>query len=306
MLHIILTILKILGIIILCVLGIFICVLATVLFAPIKYSVSAEKKEEQPISKAGVVAKVSWLLFVVRGVFVLENGKAYYKIRIFGMDILKMMEKRSKTNVRVNNKASKKDKAADKTKVDKKTLVKDESVNNNTKTLDTALTAADSVVKTPDKKRGIADKIKSVFAGIKEKIKSTKEKVLGIKHRIKDTWNRIKYYKEELGKDENRQAIGFVWGKIKEALNHIKPRKLKGTITFGMDSPDKTGQSLGVIAIFYPVFCKGFSIKPDFTKPCMYGNIIAKGRIRIFTLLIICIKLIRSKELKRLKNVIGK
>ena len=306
MLHIILTILKILGIIILCVLGIFICVLAAVLFAPIKYSVSAEKKEEQPISKAGVVAKVSWLLFVVRGVFVLENGKAYYKIRIFGMDILKMMEKRSKTNVRVNNKASKKDKAADKPKVEKKTLVKDESVNNNTKTLDTALTAADSVVKTPDKKRGIADKIKSVFAGIKEKIKSTKEKVLGIKHKIKDTWNRIKYYKEELGKDENRQAIGFVWGKIKEALNHIKPRKLIGTITFGMDSPDKTGQSLGVIAIFYPVFCKGFSIKPDFTKPCIYGNIIAKGRIRIFTLLIICIKLIRSKELKRLKNVIGK
>lgn len=306
MLHIILTILKILGIIILCVLGIFICVLVAVLFAPIKYSVSAEKKEEQPISKAGVVARVSWLLFVVRGVFVLENGKAYYKIRIFGMDILKMMEKRSKTNVRVNNKASKKDKAADKPKVEKKTLVKDESVNNNTKTLDTALTAADSVVKTPDKKRGIADKIKSVFAGIKEKIKSTKKKVLGIKHRIKDTWNRIKYYKEELGKDENRQAIGFVWGKIKEVLNHIKPRKLKGTITFGMDSPDKTGQSLGVIAIFYPVFCKGFSIKPDFTKPCIYGNIIAKGRIRIFTLLIICIKLIRSKELKRLKNVIGK
>lgn len=306
MLHIILTILKILGIIILCVLGIFICVLAAVLFAPIKYSVSAEKKEEQPISKAGVVAKVSWLLFVVRGVFVLENGKAYYKIRIFGIDILKMMEKRSKTNVRVNNKASKKDKAADKPKVEKKTLVKDESVNNNTKTLDTALTATDSADKTPDKKRGIADKIKSVFAGIKEKIKSTKEKVLGIKHRIKDTWNRIKYYKEELGKDENRQAIGFVWGKIKEALNHIKPRKLIGTITFGMDSPDKTGQSLGVIAIFYPVFCKGFSIKPDFTKPCIYGNIIAKGRIRIFTLLIICIKLIRSKELKRLKNVIGK
>ena len=306
MLHIILTILKILGIIILCVLGIFICVLAAVLFAPIKYSVSAEKKEEQPISKAGVVAKVSWLLFVVRGVFVLENGKTYYKIRVFGIDILKMMEKRSKTNVRVNNKASKKDKAADKPKVEKKTLVKDESVNNNTKTLDTALTATDSADKAPDKKRGIADKIKSVIAGIKEKIRSAKEKILGIKNKIKDTWNRIKYYKEELGKDENRQAICFVWGKIKEALNHIKPRKLIGTITFGMDSPDKTGQSLGVIAIFYPVFCKGFSIKPDFTKPCIYGNIIAKGRIRIFTLLIICIKLIRSKELKRLKNVIGK
>lgn len=306
MLHIILTILKILGIIILCVLGIFICVLAAVLFAPIKYSVSAEKKEEQPISKAVVVGKVTWLLFVVRGVFVLENGKAYYKIRVFGIDILKLMEKRNKSKARVKNKSSKKDKTADKSKVEKKTLVKDESVNYNTKTLDTALTAADSVVKTPDKKKGIVDKIKSVFAGIKEKIKSTKEKVLGIKHRIKDTWNRIKYYKEELGKDENRQAIGFVWGKIKEALNHIKPRKLTGTITFGMDSPDKTGQSLGVIAIFYPVFCKGFSIKPDFTKPCIYGNIIAKGRIRIFTLLIICIKLIRSKELKRLKNVIGK
>ena len=306
MLHIILTILKILGIIILCVLGILICVLAAVLFAPIKYSVSAEKKEEQPISKAGVVAKVSWLLFVVRGVFVLENGKAYYKIRIFGIDILKLLEKRNESKVRIKNESSKKDKTAEKPKSEKNDIVKDTSVKLNTKEPDADLIDVASEVKTQEGKKSIIDKIKSVIAGIKEKIRSAKEKILGIKNKIKEIWNRIKYYKEELGKEENRQAIGFVWGKIKEALNHIKPRKLIGTITFGMDSPDKTGQSLGVIAIFYPVFCKGFSIKPDFTKPCIYGNIIAKGRIRIFTLLIICIKLIRSKELKRLKNVIGK
>ena len=300
MAHILLTILKILGIIILCVLGVIIFVLVALLFASFRYSVNASKREDESIGESYVKAKVTWMWIILRCSYIHDKEKSDLKIRFFGIDILKILNNKSKKKSKKKLKKSKK--PVEKVeKVSKETVTKEQQVPE--KQADVA--SKTNMQSDIEENKQEANKL-NVFQKIKNKIKNLKDKLISIKNKLKDIFNKIGFYKEELGKDENKAAIKFVWNKVKEVLNHIKPRKLKGRIRFGMESPDKTGQALGIIAIFYPVFAKNFVLKPDFTDKCLEGNIIAKGRIRIFTLLVICIKLIKSIEFKKINKLIGK
>lgn len=299
--HILLTILKILGIIILCILGIIIFVLATLLFAPFRYSFDARKDEDASIKESVVKGKVTWMWFILRCKYIYEDGQSLLKIRIFGIDIDKLKRLRKKKVSKEVKKTS--------SKYSKKEPLNLDSYKKENKPVNKPGTGSNSIEQEAvevKEHNNFARKIKAKFIGIKDKLKSIKTKILGIKDKIKGIISKISYYKEELGKDENKVAIRFTWEKIKEVLNHIKPIKLKGNITFGMDAPDKTGQALGVIAIMYPLYGENFTVKPNFNEGCLYGDFIAKGRIRLFTLLVICIKLIRSNEFKKLRVLIGK
>lgn len=308
MVHIILTILKILGIMLLCILGVIIVVLATVLFAPFRYSLDARKGEHASIKESVLIGKVTWMWFFLRCRYIYENGQTQLKIRILGIDIerfkslKKILDKKKKNT---SNSINKKENV----KIEKQNYsdnVKTVNAENNKKIIDNnSETSIDSVTDAEVKENFIT-KLKTKINDIKNKLKALKSKILGIKDKIKEIINKISFYKEELEKEENKTAIKFAWGKIKEVLNHIKPRKLKGNITFGMESPDKTGQALGIVAIFYPIYGDNFTIKPNFYEGCLYGDFIAKGRIRLFTLVVICIKLIRSNEFKKLRKLIGK
>lgn len=89
MLHILLMILKILGIVVLSVLGLIFFVALVVLFVPIRYEITASRYDD---TKAKI--KVKWCLVVFRARFLYENGAFTKKIRLFGFDVVKFLEKR--------------------------------------------------------------------------------------------------------------------------------------------------------------------------------------------------------------------
>jgi len=103
-----------------------------------------------------------------------------------------------------------------------------------------------------------------------------------------------------LSKEESKQAISFAWGKLKKTLRHILPRKVKGYLIYGSGDPATTGQVLGLISVLYAAMGPVLKIVPDFENKRLECDLEFKGRLQVFTLLVILIKVYFHKELKQL------
>lgn len=74
MLHILILILKIIGITLLCVLGIVLFLLSIVLFIPVKYKIN--------LKNASVDAKAHWMFHILSAYYISQNGASDWKIRL--------------------------------------------------------------------------------------------------------------------------------------------------------------------------------------------------------------------------------
>ena len=101
---VVLSILKIIGIILLVILCIILALLLIVLFVPIRYSAHAVKEETGPESKItdGLHAQagVSWLLHIISFKIAFEGGKLQKGLKIFGIDLSKRKKKKAKKKKR--------------------------------------------------------------------------------------------------------------------------------------------------------------------------------------------------------------
>ena len=105
---------------------------------------------------------------------------------------------------------------------------------------------------------------------------------------------------EFLREEHNKIGIRKVLISIRSVLKHIAPKKIEGVIHFGTGDPCSTGQALGVMAAFYGFYGDKISIRPNFEDEVLDGELLLKGRIRLVTLLIIAIKLIRDENFRLL------
>ena len=82
MLHIILVILKIIGILLACIVALLLLLALSVLLVPVRYRGRVEKNGD--ISAMG---HIHWLLHIVSGKIFYEEGEVSIKVRIFGIPI---------------------------------------------------------------------------------------------------------------------------------------------------------------------------------------------------------------------------
>lgn len=91
MLHIILIILKVIGLLLLGVLGLALVILLLVLLAPFRYSVDGKKGEEIYFH-----ARVTWVLFFLRVACSYEKKKLIYYVKVFGYPLVSNEEKKER------------------------------------------------------------------------------------------------------------------------------------------------------------------------------------------------------------------
>ena len=103
-----------------------------------------------------------------------------------------------------------------------------------------------------------------------------------------------------LSKQESKASIRFAWDKLKKTIRHILPRKVKGYLIYGSDDPATTGQVLGVVSVLYAAMGPVLKIVPDFENKRLECDLEVRGRLRVFTLLVILLKIYFNKELKQL------
>ncbi|MCI6165270.1 MAG: hypothetical protein MR675_08845 [Lachnospira sp.] len=320
MIAVLLTVLKVIGIILAVILGTLLLVILAVLFVPVRYNFKAAYNEKFTMN-----ARVSWLLNIFRVLICYdEEMKTTIKILFFNIGGDKNKEKKNKKekketksdNIFTNDNA--KENATENTEVaEKEELVLKASEADGTSEINAADEAdiaheikdLDEKEK-PDKKKSkiknVIDKITYIYDSIKGRIKKfirllkdTYNKVNGAKEKLT---NKIEEIKSMVNDTENRELVSLIISQLKRLFKEIKPKKYDINVHFGFEEPDVTGKVLMYIAVFYGLTGLNINIKPEFEEKIFEGDCYLKGRIRVITLLSIALKVYKNKRFKQIIN----
>ena len=285
MISIILSILKIIGIILLCILALLLIAVLVVLFVPIRYKIVADSDINDNNKDYNITAKFSWLLCLVRGRYNYPSDDGL--IVKIGPFIVYGAEKKDKTPKRKKTK-------------EKETEIKEDSSSNEG--------SKKEIVEKEIEDNSYAEKEDIYIGSVKRK--TFKEKIIYTWQKFCDKINKI-YTKIKYILANIKKYTGIIQtGEFKEAFElckvslarlfcMIKPRKLKVSGEVGMKSPDQTGYVCAIIGIISPIFKKQICVIPDFDNFIIKGNVLIKGRIYIFVLLIVGIKVFFDKNIRK-------
>ena len=310
MLHILLLILKITGIVIACILGLVILIVAAVLFVPVRYKADADYH-----GKFKAHAKLSWLGML--RVLVSYDEEFAIKIKALFITIYsnddnkeksskhKKSEKKKSKQPEEKNIFSVNDEEAEKlTENEEKPQIKmTESVNEIKEDVqDAKETVSEDESKTIQNK-SFFDKVKDkcfvIYTKIKEIIKlvkNTVKKVSGAADRLKEKVNEAKEFVTD---EDNKALFHFLVEQLKTLIKVIRPKKYRINARLGFEDPATMGKVLAYISIFYGMSGADLSLEPVFGENIKEGSIFLKGNIRIFSVLVIALRVYRNEQFKK-------
>ena len=153
--------------------------------------------------------------------------------------------------------------------------------------------------KAQEPKKSIDDKIDELLKKIDDKLDNL-DKIYVEKITKLDHWIQF------LDKDYVRHTISMVLVILKRTLVTIKPKKSKGYLRLGLGSAADTGEVLGKISMFYPLYGRWLSIEPDFYNKIIEADVMMKGRIYLFRILFPSIKLALTRDFWKTKKLYDK
>ena len=308
MLSVLLLILKIIGITIAVILGLILLLVLIVLFVAVKYKGIAVKQGND--IRAGF--KVTWLFHIVSVKVNFEDKELRYYVKIFGVQMIpKKVKEKSQDTIKdvVNNE----DTTALDENVDNNSLAKPAEEQTSEEQKSEEQTSEEQMIdknQTEDKPadenppENPVDGKKSVFRKIIDKIRNIKYTIKSIYDKIKNILENIKFYKRVLTSELAHTCYAKVKKILFKLLKHIAPRKLKGNLLIGFEDPATTGQILGYICMFYPIYGNNLNVRADFENKVLDADLKFKGHIRLYVLLIGALRLWRDKNIKKLIAVL--
>lgn len=326
MVHIVLLILKIAGIVLLSLLGILILLVLMVLFVPVRYNISADYH-----SRLTANIKISWLLNVLRLKASYDNDlsvKAYAMFfKIFDNNSDKEKKQKNKEGDKYiddmygadssqetagqyaagrQNETSGAGNSQD-TAVQVEALEADikqhiESRSNYQHNEDDKHNRQS--VSQPHKKKDLIGRLKAALNSVKDKLISIKSKFKKLLKAIVDkkrsAWQKIDDLKVIINDEENKELVRLIKKELKELIREITPVKYDVNVRYGCEEPYMTGRILGVIAVIYGITGVRFNITPEFEQKVLEGDIYMKGRVRIYRLLLIALRVYKNNKFRKL------
>ena len=148
-------------------------------------------------------------------------------------------------------------------------------------------------VSQPHKKKDLICRLKAALNSVKDKLISIKSKFKKLLKAIVDkkrsAWQKINDLKVIINDEEN-----------KELVREITPVKYDVNMRYGCEEPYMTGRILGVIAVIYGITGVQFNITPEFEQKVLEGDIYMKGRVRIYRLLLIALRIYKNNRFRKL------
>lgn len=311
MLHVILTILKILGIIILILLALIVLILVLVLFVPVRCRISGSyiKDKTEPYVKVDM----SWLLHLVLYRLIYQGGIKENNLKIFGIKVY------PKEN---NSESYKKDKK-DKSKADEKvefevteeSACEEEQVSSQDEPLnidDKSDTVNQEVIEETDdnkllEERSIFDKIKDIIDNILNKIRlffenftdKIKSKYTEVKEKATGFIKKATDVRSFIQDAENVEALKDVLIGVKNLLVHMRPRKVKINGELGFEDPSVTGQIFGILGFLSAYYDGCLNIKANFEEPVIDIEFDIKGRLTLVYAIFIVVRLMMNKRIRK-------
>lgn len=300
-----------------------------VLFVPVRYHFNVSYYEND----LSVYGGLYWLLHVLSFRVKYSGKETEYLFKIFGIKIFPGKEKKKTSILKGKDlKKTKNKETENKETKNNKEDVENKRKINLLKTSDMEVRKADKSIKadkniktdenktdkniinenrekenktTGIKRKKITLNIKNI-THIFEKIKAAVKNIInGVKHiyaALNTGKDKAVIVKEFVLGDKSRNLICFVRDNVLHLWRYIRPRYLRAAIVYGFDDPALTGQVLGVIAAFCGMTGIMPGITPDFEKKIFEGEIEIKGRIMVFVLLKIMVKVYLSEEIREFKK----
>lgn len=334
MLHIILGILKVIGILLGFLLLFLLVLLFVVLFCSVRYQVQAEKQAGRTEGKV----KISWLFRVVSVTFSVDHSRRFLlAIRLFGMRLpipgnkkVRKAQKRKRTK-QPETLISETDDTTETFSLEKKDAIETPISNNSNTpetfvskidhTADTFLSKAEDIEDRSEDKKGslwqkIRDFIKIIYGNIRALIvflSSLPEKIRQTINGFRRLWSKIGSIVAKPGQTlklmeelEAREVFGNAAGYVKYLLHHYKPRRIKGFMHFGTGDPMITAYLTGILYLILPAKADDFLIQPTFDEVVFETQIDVRGRIRMCHLVYAAWKAFRDKKLRRIIRYLKK
>ena len=263
MLHILFLILKLIGMILLVILGILLLLLCTVFFMPANYLIQA--KTDDGIKALSFEAKAHWFLHLCTVYYIYKDKQSDWQVRV-GWKTFNHKDHKSssKSEMKEDGVIIEEVESSEKSDVSQGQIYVEQSkVESDTETITKSS-------KKQCEKQSWFQKIKCTILKICDKIKSfweTKEKITMF-----------------LTDDVHVEAFKIIKKEIGILARHLRPRRIKGFIRFGFDDPYRTGQLLAGFSILYPFYGEHVEIYPDFEQKILEGDLYVKGHIRMLHL----------------------
>lgn len=288
-------ILKIIGLILLGILGLILALFLVVLLAPIRY-----RAEVSYYGEAKAKVSVSWLLHII-SCKAIYDGELDVGIRVFGFPVGGKAEAESAGEARHGSEAVRdmREPDAEKEALDEQKDLEDEILEE--------LEAERREEEHKEREHIERNHGKKRMHGKKQLHRKKQLTRFGIPFSFQEICDRRKQAGEQkdkiaefLKKEENQKTFRLLKRQIKALLKHILPARMKGKVKFGFDDPYTTGQVLMYISPFYGIYGRRFQIVPVFEETVLEGEAWLKGRIRIGTVLAVCIRMLLDKNFRTL------
>lgn len=313
MLHIILLILKIIGIVLAVVLGMLFLVLISVLFVPVRYRVRAERQEGDDSPPVEVYVKVTWLLHLVN-VLVRYPGRVAVRVRIFVFTLFRLPQKEKKPGR--ERKPQKEPQPSGSTEPKEEPRPQSEESAESGEEQEQKSEAAESgQEQEPPHKDSFSgkikkalDKIKAVFEKIKAFFQNIQYTIRNICDKIKNTSDTIHYYREVLESEIFRSSLQQCRGELGWVFRKLKPDRFEADLIVGMEDPAVTGEILAIYGMLYPLIGQSVRVAGDFEcdKTRVEGRFYMRGRIRAFTFIRAAVRLYFNKDIRKLIRLLKK
>lgn len=322
MLQIILFILKLVGWILLLILGLLVLVLLAALFTPLRYQVETSCRGKLSTLEAGVSFHIFFHL--VSGKLQYRDGNLSWNIRIAVIklgdkaeveDVEENVEEKIEENIKEaaddleeveeNEPESiairAKDSEGEKSKSIK--VFDEEKIENDPKNIAAdGEKKADRISETPvnsdtvqeeqNTKESLADKIAGVF----EKIKYTFEHICA---KIKLLLKKAESVKAFLTDEVHQSAFLKCLAELKKMLIRLRPKQVAGEIHFGFEDPSLTGRVLAGVSMLYPYWGDHVCCYPDFDHKVLEGEVSVKGSLRLLPAAVCIWNLLWNKNVRR-------
>lgn len=283
--HILLLILKIIGISLLVILGILILLIGIVLFVPVRYKVDGDIRRTTK-EKVAIHGKVTWFCSAVRYVFSYENNRFQGELLIFGR------KRKEKSPITLEELMEEEDEQADSDSSEAEQTEGKDSEGEQTETEN----SKEEQRKQADLK-AVRKTKENIFQKISNKIRNTVQRITSF---IKNIKEKLVMLKALLTDEVNKRVCKKIFAELIKFLKHLRFRKLHTDLKYGFTDPSLTGQSFGVVCLIPVLYQYNVVITPDFETESTYieGTFDAKGHLCICHGVMMLIRLLLEKEVR--------
>ena len=325
MLHILLLILKWIGIVLAVFLLLVLLLINLGLFVPVRYRADASCQNDIETLEAEFELSWMWKLFFLTACW--KKGKADMKIRI-GWKYLFSEEKEGKSEEKIEVPEEKEENDLQKEKEEQKFLkeqkeslppektnrsLPENNVQEQAEKRECHQEKTESGIDkeeeekesfTADRRKAGGRKKKPLWDRMKEKIsewiescKSFWRKILAMGRNFRGKKDQIESF---LTDASHRRAFCSLKREVRRFLGHVSPKDVKIVGKIGLEDPYMTGQALAVLGMLFPFLGENTVIVPDFENKVLEGSVHIEGKIHNFRILAILWRLIKDRDVRKI------